>query len=552
MLVEQLSLTYKCHSAIGNSLDLKDMLKEVLKTFINETFALYGTFYLFDEVKKSLNKIISIGKIKDFDIEDYKDIYDSFNIIDNKNNSTQRILILPLDRGVMFFVYSKKHMNMNFLGSMFQGLAHKLNISIDSCLNVKIMKKRNEKLKLLALELERQRKELIEANKYKNDFLANMSHELKTPLNSIIVISSVMKKNKKGKLDKEQVRNMNIINNCGNDLLLLINDILDISKIEAGELALNLKKINIEVLINNLYESMKPLSDEKNLEFIKTIEIDNTNILTDESRLKQIIKNLLSNAFKFTEFGKVEIKVKADSENIFISIIDDGIGISKDKLLNIFDRFKQADGSTTRKYGGTGLGLAISKELAHLLGGDIKVNSEVNIGSDFQLILPKKVIIKNISDDKVDISSGKDTVKTDKIIFFNNEDSFKLDIKEDVVDTNKLNNLLIINGDHSSLLSIVVAFKKEGVNIKHTNSIENAQKILQNSIFDALIIDIQNSKGQDIKELINIAKINKTLFIAVSDEKIQGIDVNIKRKAMGTSFIKRVKSLLKAKTESLD
>ncbi len=551
MLVEQLALTYKCHSAIGNSLDLKEMLKEVLKTFINETFALYGTFYLYDETKKSLNKIISIGKIKDFNIEEYKDIYDSFNILDNKNNPTQRVLILPLDRGIMFFIYSKKNMNMSFLGSMFQGLAHKLNISIDSCLNVKIMKKRNEKLKILALELERQRKELIEANKYKNDFLANMSHELKTPLNSIIVISSVMKKNKKGKLDEEQVRNMNIINNCGNDLLILINDILDISKIEAGELALNLKKVNIEVLIDNLYESMKPLSDEKNLKFIKTFEIDNTDILTDESRLKQIIKNLLSNAFKFTENGKVEIKVKADSENIFISVIDEGIGISKDKLLNIFDRFKQADGSTTRKYGGTGLGLAISKELAHLLGGDIKVSSEVNMGSDFQVILPKKAIIKNISDDKVDISSGEDTVKTDEIVFFNMEDSLKLETIEEV-DTNRLNNLLIINGDHSSLFSSLVAFKKDGVNIEHTNSIENAQKVLQNSIFDALIIDIENSKEQNIKELIKVAKKNNTLFVAVGDEKIEDIDVNISRSSIDSSFVKLVQNLVKAKKENSD
>ncbi len=551
MLVEQLALTYKCHSAIGNSLDLKEMLKEVLKTFINETFALYGTFYLYDETKNSLNKIISIGKIKDFDIEDYKEIYDSFHILDNKNNSTQRVLILPLDRGIMFFIYSKKNMNMSFLGSMFQGLAHKLNISIDSCLNVKIMKKRNEKLKILALELERQRKELIEANKYKNDFLANMSHELKTPLNSIIVISSVMKKNKKGKLDEEQVRNMNIINNCGNDLLILINDILDISKIEAGELSLNLKKVNIEVLIDNLYESMKPLSDEKNLKFIKTFEIDNTDILTDESRLKQIIKNLLSNAFKFTEKGKVEIKVKADSEHIFISVLDEGIGISKDKLLNIFDRFKQADGSTTRKYGGTGLGLAISKELAHLLGGDIKVSSEVNMGSDFQIVLPKKAIIKNISDDKVDISSGEETVKTDEIVFFNMEDSIKLDTIDDV-DTTKLNNLLIIKGDHSSLFSILVAFKKEGVNIEHTNSIENAQKVLQNSIFDALLIDIENSKEQSIEGLIKVAKKSNTLFIAVGNKKIENIDVNITRNSIDSSFVKRVQNLVKAKKENLE
>lgn len=276
MLVEQLALTYKCHSAIGNSLDLKEMLKEVLKTFINETFALYGTFYLYDEGKKSLNKIISMGKIQDFDIEDYSNIYDSFNIIDNKNDKTQRVLILPLDRGIIFLVYSKKSMNMSFLGSMFQGLAHKLNISIDSCLNVTIMKKRNEKLRALAIELERQRKELVESNKYKNDFLANMSHELKTPLNSIIVISSVMKKNKKEKLDEEQVKNMNIINTCGNDLLVLINDILDISKIEAGELSLNLKKLDIQVLIDSLYDSMLPLAKDKNLKFVKSFNIENT------------------------------------------------------------------------------------------------------------------------------------------------------------------------------------------------------------------------------------------------------------------------------------
>lgn len=344
---------------------------------------------------------------------------------------------------------------------------------------------------------------------------------------------------------------MNIINNCGNDLLILINDILDISKIEAGELALNLKKVNIEVLIDNLYESMKPLSDEKNLKFIKTFEIDNTDILTDESRLKQIIKNLLSNAFKFTENGKVEIKVKADSENIFISVIDEGIGISKDKLLNIFDRFKQADGSTTRKYGGTGLGLAISKELAHLLGGDIKVSSEVNMGSDFQVILPKKAIIKNISDDKVDISSGEETVKTDEIVFFNMEDSLKLETIEEV-DINRLNNLLIINGDHSSLFSSLVAFKKDGVNIEHTNSIENAQKVLQNSIFDALIIDIENSKEQNIKELIKVAKKNNTLFVAVGDEKIEDIDVNISRNSIDISFVKRVQNLVKAKKKNLD
>ncbi|AXH09461.1 hypothetical protein CP960_10380 [Malaciobacter halophilus] len=543
MLVEQLALTYKCHSAIGNSLDLKEMLKEVLKTFINETFALYGTFYLYDEGKKSLNKVISIGKIKeDFEIEEYKDVYDSFNILDNKHDRTQRVLILPLDRGIMFFIYSKKNMNMSFLGSMFQGLAHKLNISIDSCLNVKIMKKRNEKLKALAIELERQRKELIEANKYKNDFLANMSHELKTPLNSIIVISSVMKKNKKGKLDEEQVKNMNIINTCGNDLLVLINDILDISKIEAGEVALNLKKVDIQELIDSLYDSMYPLAKDKNLEFIKSFNIKNTEILTDESRAKQIVKNLLSNAIKFTEEGSVEIKIDENDEYIFISVLDEGIGISKDKLKNIFDRFKQADGSTTRKYGGTGLGLAISKELSQLLGGDIKVSSEVGIGSDFQVVLPKKVVIKNVSDDKVDISAGTKSIKTDEIVFFDTEDSDKMNDE-----TKSLTELLIINADHATVFPILVAFKKKGVHIEHTKSVDNARKVMENRTFEAVIFDVLNSQGEDIKSLQKTAKDNDLVLVAISDEKFEQADINIKRSEVNISLVQKVINLVETK-----
>ncbi|WP_404320267.1 sensor histidine kinase [Malaciobacter canalis] len=543
MLVEQLALTYKCHSAIGNSLDLKEMLKEVLKTFINETFALYGTFYLYHESKRSLNKIISMGKIQDFDIEDYSNIYDSFNIIDNKNDKTQRVLILPLDRGIIFLVYSKKSMNMSFLGSMFQGLAHKLNISIDSCLNVTIMKKRNEKLRALAIELERQRKELVESNKYKNDFLANMSHELKTPLNSIIVISSVMKKNKKGKLDEEQVKNMNIINTCGNDLLVLINDILDISKIEAGELSLNLKKIDIQMLIDSLYDSMYPLAKDKNLKFLKSFNIKNTQILTDESRVKQIIKNLLSNAIKFTEEGSIEIKIEESNDDIIISIVDEGIGIGKDKLKNIFERFKQADGSTTRKYGGTGLGLAISKELSQLLGGDIKVSSEMGVGSEFQVTLPKKVTIKNVSDDKVDISSGDESIKTEEIVFFDIEDSSTNSEEEN----KDFNNLLIINGDHATIFPILVTFKKEGIQIEHTNSVENAQKVIQNRTFEAIIFDVLNSQGEDLEKLEKTAIENSLVLVAIGDENIDKADICISRDKVNKSLVQEVINLVKAK-----
>ena len=156
----------------------------------------------------------------------------------------KKILLIPLDKGVFAIVYEKTDVNFEFLLSMFQDLIVKLNISIDACLNVQRMKNKNAMLNSLTNELKEQQKQLIESDKYKNDFLANMSHELKTPLNSIIVISSIMAKNKNKKLDDEQIKNMKIINTCGNDLLFLINDILDISKIEAGEISLNLSKID--------------------------------------------------------------------------------------------------------------------------------------------------------------------------------------------------------------------------------------------------------------------------------------------------------------------
>lgn len=253
------------------------------------------------------------------------------------------------------------------------------------------LKNRNDKLKDFTKTLKQQKSELEQLNKHKSDFLANMSHELKTPLNSINVISSIMINSKKETLSEKQLKNLKIINNCGNDLLYLINDILDISKLEAGELCIDKKLIDVKLLMIEIKEAFDIDAIKNNINFTLNYDDRIETICSDKNRIKQIVKNLLSNAFKFSKGGNVEFIVEDLEKDIKITVKDDGIGIEKKKLVHIFERFKQADESTTRKFGGTGLGLAISKELITLLGGSISVESQINEGSSFSIVLPKNV-----------------------------------------------------------------------------------------------------------------------------------------------------------------
>lgn len=280
-------------------------------------------------------------------------------------------------------------------------------------------------------KLEQQKKELEDANKSKDDFMANMSHELKTPLNSINVISNVMMKNKRGVFNEKDIKNLEIINKCGKDLLFLINDVLDLSKLEAGEIILNNDKFDLRELTDSIYDMFNLQVKERNIEFKYHIDESLDFIFSDKDRISQIIKNLLSNAVKFTEKGQVRFLVFDEESNVKVVVEDDGIGISKDKLEHIFDRFKQVDGSTTRKYGGTGLGLAICKKLSKLLEGDVFVESEVDKGSIFTLVIPKnKHLLEGmnfleISLDKeelLELNRTKEEIiilNNDPVVFFN-------------------------------------------------------------------------------------------------------------------------------------
>jgi CheY-like chemotaxis protein/nitrogen-specific signal transduction histidine kinase len=243
--------------------------------------------------------------------------------------------------------------------------------------------------------------ELERVNQYKSEFLANMSHELRTPLNSTLILAKLLSDNKEGNLTPEQVQFARTISSAGDDLLALINDILDLSKIESGNVDIDVEPVHLGTTVDALIKSMQPLALQKKLALSFELEpgIPAT-IDTDPQRLGQILKNLLSNAFKFTAQGSVVLRVSAeDADNLSFAVHDTGIGIPRHQQEIIFEAFRQADGSTHRKYGGTGLGLSISRDLARLLGGDLTVASEPGQGSVFALKLPRH-LIADVDDNK--------------------------------------------------------------------------------------------------------------------------------------------------------
>jgi signal transduction histidine kinase/CheY-like chemotaxis protein len=240
--------------------------------------------------------------------------------------------------------------------------------------------------------LQGQAKQLEQISRYKTEFLANMSHELRTPLNSALIMARLLADNRDGNLSAEQVRYAETIESAGNDLLSLINDILDLSKIEAGRVEVNAEPIVVGRMMDKLSRTLKPAAQQKKLEFRISVEEGfPEQVVTDPQRLEQILNNFLSNALKFTHQGEVVLEARrVDSDRVAFSVQDSGIGIPPEQHQIIFEAFRQADGTTNRKYGGTGLGLSISRELARLLGGEIQLVSEAGKGSRFTLVIPKR------------------------------------------------------------------------------------------------------------------------------------------------------------------
>ena len=354
----------------------------------------------------------------------------------------------------------------------------------------------NEKnVELMAVQenLEVKAEELARASRYKSEFLANMSHELRTPLNSSLILAKLLSDNKDKNLTDQQVEFAKQIQSSGQDLLILINDILDLSKVESGKLEIVPSEFEVDALLGNLERTFKPIAREKHLEFqIKKDQDAPEWLYSDIHRIEQIVKNLLSNAFKFTSAGSVTLEFKKDVQGVRFVVNDTGIGIAPTQLDVIFEAFRQADGTTSRKFGGTGLGLSISRNLARMLGGNIDVASTPSKGSQFSLVLPEKYQAgkSNPILDQVLASRAALTVKKKekpkKIEV--KEESFIPDDRKDISDKDRC--ILIIEDD-KQFAQILAGLTRE-MNFKCvvTDMAEEGLQLAEHFKPDAVVLDI--------------------------------------------------------------
>jgi CheY-like chemotaxis protein/HAMP domain-containing protein len=292
-----------------------------------------------------------------------------------------------------------------------------------------LLEDQKQTLENAKMQIENKARELEATSKYKSEFLANMSHELRTPLNSILILSQILMENKSKVLQEKEMQFATNIYNSGADLLNLINEILDLSKVESGKMELDINEFPVDDVIEDMQGMFSEIAKDKSIHFEihREAEIAHHKLTSDKQRLEQILRNLLSNAFKFTDKGgTVNLSIRHVEESpssiknaatnkgiIAMSVTDTGIGIPQEKLSIIFEAFQQVDGSTKRKYGGTGLGLSISRELAHTLGGEIRVESEEGKGSTFTLYLPSRFDARKINSETGKISIKEKTKTID-------------------------------------------------------------------------------------------------------------------------------------------
>lgn len=358
----------------------------------------------------SVKGVIELGAFNDFterDLQLFNTIAEPVGIALNTAQSRARLQELLEETQAQSEELQAQHSELENLNTELEAQAEKLQASEEE-LKVqqeelmetnselqersKLLEEKNDLILQRNLEIQKKSEELALSARYKSEFLANMSHELRTPLNSILLLSRLLGENNDANLKPEQVEFANVIQSSGNSLLMLIDDILDLSKIESGKMELEYELVPVSEIARDMQMMFEPMAREKGVEFrIVREQRAPEEIETDKLRLEQIIKNLISNAIKFTEKGSVELAFSAPEElkgYLNIRVTDTGIGIPQEKQLLIFEAFQQADGSTRRKYGGTGLGLSISRQLALLLRGDITLTSEHGKGSTFILSIP--------------------------------------------------------------------------------------------------------------------------------------------------------------------
>jgi signal transduction histidine kinase/CheY-like chemotaxis protein len=348
------------------------------------------------------------------------------------------------------------------------------------------------------VELETQKTQLSEASRLKTHFLSNMSHELRTPLNSVIALSGVLNRKLANQIPKEEYSYLEVIERNGKHLLSLINDILDISRIEAGREEVEITGFDINALIADVVSMIAPQAKQKNLPLVQITNEGNFEISNDRSKCIHILQNVIGNAVKFTQKGKVEVSTLQNNENIIIKVKDTGIGIAESNLAHIFDEFRQADGSTSRKFGGNGLGLAIAKKYTNLLGGTISVSSVLEKGTEFTIVLP--VFYKPKSAQPIEISPI---------------DSIKKPIQVKLETVTSLRTILLVDDSKPVLIQMKVMLEESGYKTFEANNGAEALEILENIIPDAIILDLMMPDIDGFEVLRLIRENEKTLHVPV-------------------------------------
>ena len=394
----------------------------------------------------------------------------------------------------------------------------------------KLLEIKNQEVELASHSVEEKAEQLSLISKYKSEFLANMSHELRTPLNSLLILSKMLSENQDQNMSGEQVKFAKTIYSSGCDLLALINEILDLSKVEAGKMPIVPKDVKVPEISEYLEHSFRPVAGHKGLGFQIDMapEVSNLIVNTDVTRVQQILKNLLSNAFKFTEQGKVTLrihlkKVKGDDAIVF-AVTDTGIGIPKDKQNLIFEAFQQADGTTNRKYGGTGLGLTISRQIARLLGGSIEVDSVPGTGSTFTLNLPVKYKGQEgiIEAEATTIEEQVEAPVLPKNADFNSK------------------KVLVIDDDMRNIFAITVILERQGMEVIYAdNGRSGIDKLIENADVDMVLMDIMMPEMGGIEAIQEIRKMEefKTLPIITLTAKAMKGDREKCLEAGATDYI---------------
>jgi signal transduction histidine kinase/ActR/RegA family two-component response regulator len=409
---------------------------------------------------------------------------------------------------------------------------------------------KNREVELAKAALEEKAEQLSLSSRYKSEFLANMSHELRTPLNSLLILAQLLADNATHNLSPKQIDYANTIYAAGNDLLSLINDILDLAKIESGTVTLNIAPERFSDLVDFVERTFRQVAHDKGLEFAVTTEPDlPLSIQTDAKRMQQILKNLLSNAFKFTEKGSVSLQIAVEkgrgrgaAPRIAFSVTDTGIGIPANKQKLIFEAFQQADGTTSRQYGGTGLGLSISRELARLLGGQIEVDSNPGNGSTFTFYLPLhykagdlpgESVETKFSDERAEDVGGRGDVFSEEAVQALQKTLRGLSPKQRRTQADSSmkprladKKVLIVDDDIRNIFALTSLLEHHGMSVVHAeNGKEGIEMLEKNPDVEAVLMDLMMPEldGYDtIRVIRGMDQFKNLPIVAVTAKAMKG------------------------------